>query len=341
MAIKLKPLSEQVIVIVGASSGIGLSTARMAARRGAKVVVVARSADALAQLQQEITAAGGTAMHVVADVSDPRAVELVSAAAVTRFGGFDTWVNDAAVSIYGRLHEVSLEDARRLFDVNFWGQVYGSLTAVRHLRGKGLRHGGALINIGSTVSERAMPLQGMYGASKHAIKGFTDALRMELEEEGAPISVSLVKPGSINTPFTEHAKNHMGKEADYPPPVYEPSVVAEAILHCAEHPTRDVFAGWGGKMNSSMGAWAPRLTDLFMKKAYFAGQQKNEPPKDRQGNLYAPAAGGAREHGSHEGHVRKSSVYTQASLRPWTSLAIAGAGIAVAGMVAKAARDAD
>ena len=200
MKIHLKPLEEQTIVITGASSGIGLVTARMAARNGAAVVLAARSGDSLQQLENEILQAGGEAAHVVADVSKVEDVAKIAEVAKENFGGFDTWVNNAGVSIYGKIEEIPIEDMRRLFDTNFWGLVYGSLEAAKHLR----KFGGAIIQIGSEVGDRAIPLQGIYSASKHAVKGFTDAFRMELEKEGAPISVTLIKPAAIDTPYPHH-----------------------------------------------------------------------------------------------------------------------------------------
>jgi short-subunit dehydrogenase len=196
MAIKLKPLKEQVIIITGASSGIGLATARAAAAKGAKVVLVSRNEEALAQIEQEIKAAGGEAIHVRADVGIKEQVQWIADTAMYHFGRIDTWVNDAGVSIYGRLEEVSEEDNRRLFDTNFWGVVNGSLAAVKCMRNTG----GAIINIGSELSDLSIPLQGMYSASKHAVKGFTDALRIELEEDKAPISVTLIKPAAGSHP---------------------------------------------------------------------------------------------------------------------------------------------
>ena len=209
MEIDLKPIREQVIVVTGASSGIGLATAREAARQGARVVLAARDETALQRIVAEIRAEGGEAVYCVADVANHQEVHAIADVALQAFGGFDTWVNNAAVSIYGRIDEVPLEDARRLFDTNYWGMVHGCHAALPHLR----MHGGALINVGSIVSDRAIPLQGHYSASKHAVKGFTDALRMELEHDGAPVSVSLVKPASIDTPFTEHARNLMDARA--------------------------------------------------------------------------------------------------------------------------------
>src|SRR5687767_13865209 len=183
----LKSLTEQIVVITGATSGIGLVTARTAAKRGAKLVLNARSEASLRQLVDEITAGGGDAVSVAGDVGRERDVQLIAELALERYGGFDTWVNNAGVSIYGRLTEVSVDDMRKLFDTNVWGVVHGSRTAAAHLR----QRGGAIVNVGSTLSDRAIPLQGIYCASKHAVKGFTDAFRMELEKDGAPISVSL------------------------------------------------------------------------------------------------------------------------------------------------------
>lgn len=329
MSAQLKKLNEQTIVITGASSGIGLVTARMAAKRGARLVVAARSEEALRRLVDEIKGAGGQAIYVVADVASQEDVQQIAAAAVQRFGGFDTWVNNAGVSIYGKMLEVPLEDQRRLFETNFWGVVYGSYIAAEHLR---LR-GGALINIGSTLSDRAIPIQGMYSASKHAVKGFTDALRMELESDGAPISVTLVKPGAIDTPYPHHAKNYLESEPTLPPPVYAPEVVAEAILHCAERPEREVFAGGGGKAISIAEKYAPRLTDKVMEWTMDDMQQSGKPARPREQNGLYKASGKLKERGGYEGHVMESSLYTKASLRPlMTTALVVGAGLAIAGL---------
>jgi short-subunit dehydrogenase len=324
---KLKPLQRQTIVITGASSGIGLATARMAAARGAAVVLAARNLDALRAACDEIRAKGGRATYVVADVADPDAVDRIADTAVREFGGFDTWVNNAGVSIFGRLEDVPLSDKRRLFDVNFWGVVHGCRTAARHLR----RRGGALINIGSIVSDRAVPLQGIYSASKHAVKGYTDALRMEFEKEGVPISVSLIKPAAIDTPYLDHARNYMAEKPSFPPPVYPPEEVARAILHCAERPVRDVVVGGGGRLLTAMGKLAPRMTDHYMKGTMFRQQRAGRPAGLRRGSLYWPTHDG-QEQGSYEGVVMRSSAYTRARLSPLRFAVPVAAAVALAAL---------
>jgi short-subunit dehydrogenase len=328
MAAWLKPVKDQVIVVTGASSGIGLVTARMAAQRGARVVLTARNHEALQEAAEEITgdeSNGGMATFLAADVSDESAVRRVAEEAVSRFGRIDTWVNGAGVSVYGRLTDISMEDQRRLFETNFWGVVIGSRIAVPYLR-----EGGALINIGSILSDRAVPLQGIYCASKHAVKGFTDSLRMELEHDRLPISVTLIKPYSIDTPYAEHAKNYLAMEPAFPLPVYAPDVVAEAILHCAEHPTRDVYVGGSGKILSTIGNLAPRLTDKIMT-SFFEMQLSDRPEEDRTNNsLYAPTTG-LRERGGRAAYVAETSLYTQASLHPLlTGAALAATGLTLA-----------
>ena len=330
MGLKLKKLDEQVLVITGASSGIGLVTAREAARRGAKLVLAARSEDALRLLAEEINTQGGEAVYVVADVGREGDVRRIAETALERFGRVDTWVNNAGVSIYGKILDTPVEDMRRLYETNFWGVVYGSRVAAEVLR----QRGGALINVGSTVSDRAIPLQGVYSSSKHAVKGFTDALRMELEEEGAPVSVTLIKPAAIDTPYTKHAKNLLEKEPAVPPPVYAPEVVAEAILHCAETPERDVFAGGGGKAMSMMDKYAPRLGDKVMESFMFDAQKQDKPARPRgDGGLYE-ASGELKERSGDPMYVSESSLYTKASLHPLlTGAIIAGAGLAAAALL--------
>jgi len=324
---RTKPLKDQVIVITGASSGIGLATARMAAERGARVVLAARNAQDLEAVTNEICGRGGRAAAVQVDVSRAEDVEALGARAVREFGAIDTWVNNAGLSIYGKLTDVPLEDKRRLFDVNFWGVVHGCRTAVRLMK----ETGGVLINIGSEVSEFAIPLQGIYAASKHAVLGYTDALRLELEHDDVPIAVTLIKPSATNTPFPEHARNYLDEGVPaLPPPVYAPEVVARAILHCAERPVRDVVVGGGGRLQIALNHAAPRASDKYKEGVSYKQMKTHDREHVDEGNLEWPQSDG-RAWGPHKGHVMRSSVYTSAALSPvLKTMAFAAAGFTLA-----------
>ncbi len=328
MAAKLKKLKDQVIVITGASSGIGLTTARLAASKGARLVLAARSEQALRQLTDEINHGGrGQAVYVVADVSRKQDIEHLAQVAEQRFGGFDTWVNNAGTSVYGRIDQHTEEDMRKIFETNFWGLVHGSMLAARHLK----RKGGAIINVGSILSDLTAILQTMYSASKHAVKGFTDGLRMELEMEGAPVSVTLIQPAAIDTPYTLHAKNYMDRLPKHAPPAYAPDTVARAIVHAAEKPTRDVVVGGGGKAFISMEHWTPGLLDKFMETAFAKMEKSDQPPRPRAQNGLARSAGELKERGNYPGYTRKTSFYTNAVLNPvLTTAALLGAGVGLA-----------
>ena len=306
---KLKRLSEQIIVITGASSGIGLTTARMAAEKGARVVMVARNETALKKAAEDIARRGGSGMYVVADVTDPGSVSRIAEAAIETFGGFDTWVNNAGVAVYGRNVDIPLGEKRRVFDVNFWGVVHGCRTALSTLAGRG----GAIINVGSVASDVALPLLGIYSASKHAVTAYTDSLRMELQNEKLPVSVSLVKPSSINTPFVEHARVRMDREPDYAPPVYAPEAVARAILRCAEKPIREVTVG-AGIILSVMSRIAPRATDIYQRRIELP-QMRSDKAADSRDTFERPSAGvhyGSR--GPSKRHLFEHSTYTTAVL---------------------------
>jgi short-subunit dehydrogenase len=282
MSPSLKPLNQQVIVITGASSGIGLATAQDAAKAGARVVLAARSGDVLEAIVATLEKQGHEAIHVVADVADREQVQRIADAAIDRFGRIDTWANVAGVTIYGKLDEVHDADSRRLFDVNFWGMVHGSLVALPHLR----RHGGALINVGSEASEVAVPLQGMYSASKHAVKGFTDALRIETEQlDGAPVSITLIQPTAVNTPLPDKARNYLDRQPKLPTPQLDPHRVAAAILQSAVTPTRDMKVGLMATLDVAIEKVVPALADRVAV-LQVPRQQRDEAPRDVQGNLH-------------------------------------------------------
>lgn len=285
MSTKLKPLNQQVMVITGASSGIGFTTAITAARQGAKVVLAARSEHALQDIVQQIRSDGGDAMAVPCDVAVRAQIDRVVEATLRQHGRIDTWVNNAGIAIYGRLDEVSEEDSRRLFDTNFWGVVNGSLAALPYLK----QQGGALINVGSEVSEAVVPILGMYAASKHAVKGFTDSLRVEIEDlDKAPVSITLIQPTAVDTPFPQHGKNYMDMEPKLPTPMIEPQQVADAILAAAVTPTRNQKVGTMATINTLVSKFVPSLGDKLA--AQQADRQHyDERPRHPEGALFQPS----------------------------------------------------
>lgn len=320
MAVSLKPIQDQVIVITGASSGIGLATAYRAADDGARVVLVARNGAALERIVARIRGKGGQAIAVVADVANRPDLQRVAEEAIKAYGGFDTWVNNAGTGVFGRLEQVSDEDHRRLFDVNFWGLVYGTQIASAHLKSKG----GAIINLGSVLSDVAFPIQGMYCASKHAIKGFTDAFRMEIEEAGAPVSITLIKPASIDTPFPQHAKNYLDEEPTLPPPIYAPEDVAAAIVYAAAHGGRDYYIGGGGKLISSLNKRIPSAIDWLGSR--MGGMESSGPPNRPRAGSLRQAGEDGEVHGNPK-HMVRRSLYTNAQTHPMIAAAIVAAGV--------------
>lgn len=332
MPLRLKPLSRQVVLITGASSGIGLAAARMAAARGAAVMLVARDGPSLAEAVQRIRDAGGRAAFHIADVADRAALEAAADHTAAEFGGLDSWVNDAGTSVVGTIEETPVADQRRLFETNYWGTVNGSLVAARRLRATG----GAIVNVGSVLSDRALIYQGTYSATKHAVKAFTDTLRMELEAEGAPVSVTLIKPSSIDTPFQEHARLSWDLPGvRLPPPVYDPALVARAICFACATPRRDIVVGGGGAAVALAGTLFPRLTDYAMEAI---GKPSQEAPPEgdpaMRDNLRQGRPGG-RARSALGRHARRTSLLLEAQLNPVATAMAAGlAGILALGALA-------
>jgi NADP-dependent 3-hydroxy acid dehydrogenase YdfG len=310
--VRLKPVADQVIVVTGASSGIGRATALMAASRGGAVVAAARGEAGLDTLVAQIVAAGGRAVACPTDVTDTAAVDRLAAFAVEQYGRIDTWVNNAGVAIAGKLDDMPDADARRVFEVNFWGTVHGCKAALPHLKAKG----GVLINLGSVTSDVAAPFMGLYSATKHAIKGYTDALRIELMMERAPVAVTLIKPAPIATPILEHQRNRTDQQATMPPPFYRPEDVARTILAAAENPTRDLHVGGTVRIGSLLAQAFPNVADaaaaVLGPRLFKAGR----PREDRPDNLDTPTQIALATRGDTHGHWSHPSLYTKLRTGP-------------------------
>ena len=303
-----RALSEQVVVLTGASSGVGRETALQLAERGATVVAAARNTEALDTLAAEVERLGGAIRTVPTDVSEWEQVEALARTAVDRFGRVDTWVNCAAVSLYGRVADLEAAEIDRVLDVILRGEIYGMKAALGVMQPAGT---GTIINVASALGVRSVPLQSAYCAAKHGVRGFAQSLRMELEHDGLPIAVCTLLPSSINTPLFSHARSRMGVKPQPVPPVYEPSVVAGAILAVAQKPQDEVVVGGGGKVLTLVERFAPRLADrLLLGPGRTWSKQRTQQPDDGQDNLFTPSRGPGEVTGASGSGAKSSSVYT-------------------------------
>ena len=320
----LRPIGEQVIVITGGSSGIGRATAIEAARRGAQVVIAARGEEALEAARREIEAAGGQVLAVRADVADFAQVRELGRRAVERFGRIDTWVNNASVSIYAEFAQITPEEFGQVLQINLMGQVHGAMVALEHMK----ERGGAIVNVGSGLGDRAVPLQAPYSTSKFGSEGFSESLRTELEHGSIPVQVAVIKPSSINTPFFRHARTKTGVKPAPIPPVYDPALVAGAILHAAANPVRDLQVG-SAAFTMALQQATPQLFDWFLKRFGYPLQQTDEPKAVGQDNLFTGAPGPGAIRGEFGG--TRFSPYTWLRLHPQVRNAALG-GLALAGL---------
>lgn len=331
MTIKLKPLNQQVMVVLGASSGIGRALCLAAAERGASVLAAARGEQGLVSLVDEIAVKGGRADYAVCDASDFDQVRTVADHAVTQFGRIDSWVNVVGTSVYARFEETTPLEFRRIMEINFMGQVHGALAALPHLR----RQGGALIAISSVESIVSLPLHSAYAASKHAVEGAFDALRRELMADRVPVSVTSIKPATINTPFFANSRSKLDVKPQGAPPFYEPEVVVDAVLHAAEHPVRELIVGGAGRLMVAQQLNAPRLMDRLMARTGISAQRSEEPaPNGREGNLYLPGGEPDTAHGEFESKAKSFSAYTWLQTHPAARMLATGAALGGAVMLA-------
>jgi NAD(P)-dependent dehydrogenase (short-subunit alcohol dehydrogenase family) len=320
---KLKPIHEQVVVVVGANSGIGRAAALLMAEKGAKIVAAGRSREALERLADEIRIRGGHATAVTADVTDFNQMVELAAQAEGIYGRIDTWVHSAAVMMYASFEDTSPEEYKRMLDVNLLGQIYGAKAALPHLKKAG---GGALIHLSSIEATRALPWQSAYAASKHGMVGFLDALRMELRKEDIPISVTNIKPAGINTPLYDKALTRLGVAPRPVPPIYTPDLVAEAILYAAEHPVREMSVGGAGKALALTQRFSPRLADGILQKIAYEGQTSSIPKSDEAPhNLYHHLEGHDKATGRFDNETLPATTYSDTRAAQLLRVGLAGA----------------
>jgi NAD(P)-dependent dehydrogenase (short-subunit alcohol dehydrogenase family) len=306
-----KPLSEQVLVVTGASSGLGRAIARLAGERGAKVVVTARNEEALANCVAEIERAGSEALAVPGDVTDQEQVQRVVAEAVERFGRIDTYVANAIVTVYAEAARLEPEELRRVWEVNFFGAVYGFWAVLPHLRSSR----GTFLHVSSALAYRGIPLQAAYCSSKAGLRAFFESARVEEQKAGSGVAISLVLPGAINTPQFDRDRQKIGYQPQPVPPIYQPEPFAEATLHCAEHPVRELPISWGAQKLLWGQKLSPRTGDWILRRNGWKSQHTGEPKSlDAPDNLFDTLPGDPGAHGRFDGRSRDSTLWTRLRL---------------------------
>jgi NAD(P)-dependent dehydrogenase (short-subunit alcohol dehydrogenase family) len=317
-----KPLEQQVVVIAGGSYGLGRAIARAAAERGATVVVGARTREALDGAVADAERVGAEAIAVETDVTDRKQVEALVEAAVDRFGRIDTYVANAMVTVYAEAHDLAEDELRRVFDVNFFGGVYGYWAALPYLRVSR----GTFVQIASALSYRGIPLQAAYCSTKAALRTFFESARVEQEKQRSGVSISVILPGAINTPQFDRARQKLGLQPQPVPPIYQPEPFAEAVVHCCERPIRELPLGWGAQKLLWGQKLSPRAGDLVLLRNGWKGQHTDEPkPKDSPDNLFSPLPGDPGAHGRFDDSSRATTAWTWLRLK---RCAIGGAVVA-------------
>jgi NAD(P)-dependent dehydrogenase (short-subunit alcohol dehydrogenase family) len=323
-------LAGKVAVVTGASSGVGRAIARAFAREGAFVGLVARNPDGLAAAAGEIQALGSEAVVLPLDVADPTAVVAAADRVVSTWGHIDIWVNDAMVSVLAPAHEIRPDEYRRVMEVNYLGYVHGTLAALRHMSA---RNRGVIIQIGSALAYRSIPLQSAYCASKAAVRGFTDSLRVELLRERSGVAVTTLQLPAVNTPQFEVARNRLGKHPQPMPPIYQPEVIARAALHAALHPRPEIWVGWSTAAAIVGQRLVPALLDRYLARRGWDSQMTDDLPPGHpriheRDNLDAPVPGDPGAHGPFDALAR--TMTTKPSTRGWTTLLMTIAAVAIA-----------
>lgn len=326
-----RSLDSKVVVVAGASAGVGRAAAQAFGRAGATVALLARGEQGLQGAAREVERAGGNALAVPVDVADADAVFTAADRVEAECGSIDVWVNDAMATIFSPVDRISPEEFRRATEVTYLGAVYGTMAALKRMKRRG--HG-TIVQVGSALAYRAIPLQAAYCGAKYALRGFTDSLRCELIHDGSPVHITMVHLAGLNTPQFDWGRNRFAKRPQPVPPMFQPEVAADAILWAAQHRRRELWVGLPTLQTIIANRFAPALMDRIMASKAYGGQftDEDEPP-DRPDNLFAPVAGDFGSHGRFDDRARSRSWQAWLSMhREW--LAGGAAAVAAAGLAA-------
>jgi NAD(P)-dependent dehydrogenase (short-subunit alcohol dehydrogenase family) len=331
----MRTTNGQVVVVTGASAGVGRAIVREFARHGAHLGLLARGEDGLEAARQEVEHAGGQAVVVPLDVADPAAVERAAALVEDTLGPIDVWINNAMLSVFSPVKTMEAEEYRRVTEVTYLGAVYGTLTALRSMLP---RDRGVIVQVGSALAYRGIPLQSAYCGAKHAIQGFVESLRTELLHDGTKVRVTMVQLPALNTPQFSWVRSRLPRKPQPVPPIFQPEVAARAIHWAAHHARRELYVGWPTVQAVVGDKLVPGFADWYLARIGYAAQQTDEPVSpDRRDNLWQPLPGDHGAHGRFDARARATSVQLWLTThRRW--LGAVGAGLAGAAMVIFAAR---
>jgi short-subunit dehydrogenase len=326
-----KPDNPQVVVITGASAGVGRATARAFARRGARIGLLARGLAGLECASREVEAAGGQALPLPVDVADATQIETAAAVIEEQLGPIDIWVNNAMLSVFSPAKQMSAEEFRRVTDVTYLGYVYGTLAALKRMLP---RDRGVIVQVGSALAYRGIPLQSAYCGAKHAVQGFTESLRSELYHDGSQVHVTMVQLPALNTPQFRWVKSRLPHKAQPVPPIFQPEVAAQAIVYAATHRRREIYVGWPTVKAIIGNRLMAGLLDRYLARTGYQSQQTDEPvDQERSHNLWA-ALDDQEDHGAHGVFGERARGW---SAQLWANthrgwLALAGVGLTSAAL---------
>ena len=316
----------EVVVITGASAGVGRATAQAFGRRGARVGLLARGRDGLEGAKAEVESAGAKALVLPTDVSDAQAVEAAAGEVEERFGPIDVWVNNAMVSVFSPVKEMTAEEFRRVTEVTYLGTVYGTLAALKRMLP---RNRGSIVQVGSALAYRGIPLQSAYCGSKHAIQGFTESLRSELIHDRSDVQLTMVQMPALNTPQFGWVRSRLPRKPQPVPPIFQPEVAAEAIVWAAQHRRNELWVGWPAVKAIWGNKLIPRELDYYLARTGYDSQQTDEPvDQDRKDNLWEPLPGDHGAHGSFDNRAHRRSYQWWANTHRG-AVALAGTALAM------------